>query len=168
MSSLCRRSLYVFSFVVLSFLASSALAQSDCDQVCDPYHSYCDEPCDRCQWYMPDGYCGSYVSSTCGGGLFGGGGGPCIPPTCTPDWEETNRVNKGTYDGNSWSGCTHHRVDEVTMTDNNQCNTSSYYWSYTYCTDYIDSSKNGCCWPSCCSGYGDNGVQLSCNGVHTC
>lgn len=162
MSNLYRRSLLVFTFAALTFLAPSAFAQ-DCDD-CDPYNSYCSDYCDRCVWYTMDG-CGAYTASTCGGPF---GGGACLEDNCTPNWVESSRVNEGTYDGNSWSGCTHHRVDEVTVTDLNECNRSSYYWSYTYCDDYIDSSKNGCCWPSCCSGYGDNGVPLSCNGIHSC
>ena len=164
MSTLCRRSLFVLTFAAMTLLASSALAQQDCQDVCDPYFSGCNDYCERCLWFTVDG-CGAYQASTCGGRF---GNLPCIPDNCTPDWDETSRVNVGTYDGNSWSGCTHHRVDEVTMEDQNQCNTNSNYWSYTYCHDYIDSSKNGCCYPSCCSGYGDNGVPLSCNGVHSC
>ena len=163
MSNLYRRSLLVLTFAALAFLAPSAFAQ-DCDE-CDPYTSYCSDYCDRCVYYTIDG-CGAWTPSTCGGQW---GGGACLEDNCTPSWSETGRVNVGTYDGNSWSGCTHHRVDEVTMTDANQCNRSSYYWSYTWCQDWIDSSKNGCCWPSCCSGYGDNGVgPLSCNGIHSC
>ena len=169
MSPLGRRSLLVLGFAAMTILASSAWAQMECEDVCDPYHSYCTDPCDRCMWYTVDGSCGAYQSSTCGGGLFGGGGsGPCLINFCTPSWQETGRVNVGTYDGNSWSGCTHHRVDEVTVSDVNECNRVASYSSYTYCEDWIDSSKNGCCWPSCCSGVGDNGVPLSCNGVHSC
>lgn len=164
MSKSCRRTLLIFTFAALTFLGTSAYAQQDCSQ-CDPYHSYCSEPCDRCVWFTIDG-CGQWESSTCGGNW---GSAPCLRDNCTPNWQETGRVNRGTYDGNSWSGCTHHRVDSVTMTDQNSCNQNSSYYSYTFCQDWIDSTKNGCCWPSCCSGYGDNGVgPLSCNGQHSC
>jgi hypothetical protein len=165
MSRSCRKTLLVFTFAALTFLGSGAYAQQDCSQ-CDPYFSYCSEPCDICLVFTGEG-CGQYQSSTCGGGPFGSG--PCLQDNCTPNYQETNRVNVGTYDGNSWSGCTHHRVDSVTMTDQNSCNRNSSYYSYTVCEDWIDSTKNGCCWPSCCSGYGDNGVgPLSCNGQHSC
>jgi hypothetical protein len=165
MSRSCRRFLLlVITFAALSFFPSDASAQL-CNEVCDPYTSGCDDYCERCLWWQVDGYCGATQSSTCGGNF---GNGPCIPSTCSPNWVETGRQNRGTYDGNSFSGCTHHRVDWVTITDSNQCNRSSYYWTQSYCQDWIDSSKNGCCWPSCCSGYGDNGVPLSCNGQHSC
>lgn len=163
MSNLCRRTLLAFTFVALTFVASSAYAQLDCAN-CDPYSNHCSDPCMECIIFEIDG-CALWGESDCGGGYDIG----CLADNCTPSWYESNRVNRGTYDGNSWSGCTHHRVDLVTMTDANQCNTSSYYWSYNFCQDWIDSSKNGCCWPSCCSGYGDNGVgPLSCNGQHNC
>lgn len=164
MSRSCRSFLFVFTFAVLTFAGSSAYAQSDCDEVCDPYFSYCSDYCDRCLWYTVDG-CGEYTASTCGGRF---GYGPCLDDNCTPNWVETSRVNVGTYDGRSLNGCTHHRVDEVTITDYNQCNVNSNYWSYTYCSDYIDDTKDGCCYLSCCEGYGENGTLLECNGVHSC
>ncbi len=166
MSSLCRRALYAFSFVALTFLASGAQAQSFCNEVCDPYFSYCSDYCDKCQWYNVDGSCGSWVAWTCGGNSSTS---PCLVDDCYPSWYDSARENRGTYDGNSWSGCTHHRVDWVTRTDANSCNRNASYRSYSFCQDWIDSTKNGCCWPDCCSGYGDNGVgPLSCNGQHSC
>ena len=164
MSNSCRRTLFVFTFVALTFVASSAFAQFDCAD-CDPYSNYCSDPCDRCVWYTVDG-CGQWASSTCGGPF---GGAPCLEDDCTPSWYESGRTNIGTYDGNSYNSCTHHRVDEVTLTDANQCNTSSIYWTQTFCQDWIDSWKNSGYFPDCCSGYGDNGVgPLSCNGWHHC
>lgn len=161
MSSLCRRSLLVFTFAALTFLASSAYAQYDCADVCDPYFSYCSDYCQRCLWYTVDG-CGQYVDSTCEST------GACLSDNCSPNWQETSRVNVGTYDGRSLNGCNHHRVDEVVMTDQNSCNINANYRSYEYCHNYIDDYKNGCCYPSCCEGYGENGTLLECNGVHGC
>ena len=165
MSALCRRSFHVLGFVALSLLALSAYGQ-DCAQVCDPYSSGCDDYCQDCLWYTMDG-CGQWVDASCGEGPFGGGR-PCIPSNCTPNWVETSRVTEGTYDGRSLWGCTHHVVQEVTRVDYNQCNTYSGFWTQVTCEDNIDDYKNGCCYPSCCEGTGELGTQLECNGVHSC
>ena len=148
-------------FAALTIFAFPAAAE-DCYDVCDPYNSSCSQPCERCLIMGWDG-CISYGWSTCEDAAHA-----CIPDECSPNWVETSRVNKGTYGGSSFMMCTHHVVDEVIVEDLNQCNISSYYWSYQYCEDWIDSYKNACCYPSCCSGLGDNGISLSCNGVHVC
>src|SRR5689334_1501098 len=164
MSALCRRS-FVLAVFALTLLTFSAYGQ-DCSQVCDPYSSSCDEYCEECTWFTIDG-CGAWVGVTCGEGRFHQTR-PCIPDTCTPNWIETSRVTQGTYDGRSLNGCTHHVVQEVTREDDNQCNTHSAFWTQVTCEDNIDDYKNGCCYPSCCEGTGENNTQLECNGVHSC
>jgi hypothetical protein len=161
MSNLCRRSLFVL-VAAAAMLVFSGAAFADCFDQCDPYYSGCSDYCEECIIFGQD-YCIQYGESTCGEHLAG-----CIADNCTPNWQETTRSNVGTYDGVSFSHCNHHRVDSVTVTDQNHCNTNSSYQSYSYCDDYIDDYKNNCCWPSCCSGYGENGTPLSCNGYHSC
>jgi len=161
MSDSYRRSLFVLlSLAVMTMFATAAAA--DCYSECDPYTSSCSQSCDVCVIFSYDG-CDQWESSTCGEHSAG-----CIADNCTPSWTETARTNVGTYDGNSFSSCTHHKVDSVTLTDGNHCNTNSSYYSYTYCDDYIDDYKNNCCFPSCCSGYGELGHYLTCNGYHSC
>lgn len=165
MSNSCRRSYLVLTFAALTFAAFSASAQYDCGEVCDPYLSYCSDYCETCRWWRVDGSCGEYRPSTCGGRF---GTGPCLRDGCTPNWVETSRITQGTYDGRSFDDCTHHVVQKVTLTDQNACNVNSNYYSYWYCDDHVDDTKSGCCYPSCCEGVGENGTQLSCNGVHYC
>ena len=162
MSDSWRRSLFVLlSLAVMTMFATAAAA--DCYSECDPYTSSCSQSCDVCITFTLDQGCAEWESSTCGEHSAG-----CIAANCTPSWSETSRTNVGTYDGNSFSSCTHHKVDSVTVTDGNHCNTNSNYYSYTYCDDYIDDYKNNCCFPSCCSGYGELGHYLTCNGYHSC
>ena len=157
-------------FLVLALLTSAwmlfaAAAYADCSDECDPYNSGCSDPCQECRGWNPDGSCLFYHNTTCGAVSAA-----CINDNCTPSWYESSRTNVGTYDGNSLNECTHHSVDSVTLTDANQCNKNSAYWSQTYCDDYIDGHKYGCCYPSCCSGYSDDYPYqaLSCNGYHSC
>jgi hypothetical protein len=159
----CRRSVLLFFLVLASLgLASTASADYDCMNVCDPISSPCDQYCEICMEFSYEG-CIWWVGSSCGDSSSG-----CIPTNCTPSWYESNRVNQGTYDGRSLNHCNHHVVDKVTLTDSNHCNTNSSYWSYWYCDDYIDDYKNGCCYPSCCEGTGELNTQLECDGGHSC
>ena len=163
MSDSCRRSLlFALSLVAMMMFAVAAFAE--CDTECDPYTSYCSQECDVCTHQGIDG-CDRWRTTTCGAQLGG-----CLADNCTPNWVETARTNVGTYDGNSWNSCTHHSVDSVTVTDYNQCNVSSYYYSYTYCDNYIDGYKNGGFYPSCCNGYNEGYPYqaLTCNGYHSC
>jgi len=163
MSDSCRRTLFVL-FAAISLMMFSVALYAECDTECDPYTSYCSQECDRCTHQGIDG-CDRWRTTTCGAQLCG-----CLADNCTPNWVETARTNVGTYDGNSWNSCTHHSVDSVTVTDYNQCNVSSYYYSYTYCDNYIDGYKNGGFYPSCCNGYNEGYPYqaLTCNGYHSC
>ncbi|MEA2338039.1 MAG: hypothetical protein QOE82_2046 [Thermoanaerobaculia bacterium] len=163
MSNGIRRSLFILSASMLLMFAVSASAQQYCDE-CDPYSSYCSDPCLKCHIWGQDG-CVSYTESTCGGRF----NSDCIPDECTPSWSETSRVTQGTYDGNSWNGCNHHSVQWVTLYDANECNTNSYFWTQHYCDDVIDGHKNGF-YPDCCDGYGPYGPDplYTCNGYHSC
>lgn len=162
MSLLCRRSLFILvSLAAMAMFA--AVAHADCFSECNPYFSSCDQSCEVCIEFTQDLGCAQWEESTCGDHLDG-----CIPSNCTPSWYESARTNVGTYDGNSFSSCTHHKVDSVTRTDANNCNTNSAYRSYTYCDDYIDDWRNTCCFPSCCNHWGDNGTYMTCNGYHSC
>jgi hypothetical protein len=162
MSGSCRRTLFILlSLAAMTTFATAAFAQ-DCDTYCNPYFTYCSDSCDKCIHQGIDG-CDGWTSSTCGDER-----GACLADNCTPNWSETYRSNVGTYDGVSFSHCNHHKVDSVTLTDSNHCNVNEYYYSYSYCDDYIDDYKNNCCYPSCCSGYGENGHYLTCNGYHSC
>ena len=163
MSDSCRRSLF-FALSLMAMMAFAAVALAECDTDCNPYFSYCSDACDVCTREGIDG-CIAWRSSTCGDEM-----GACLEDNCTPNYVETSRTNVGTYDGNSWNSCTHHSVDSVTKTDYNHCNVNSSFYSYTYCDDYIDGHKYGCCYPSCCSGYSDDYPYqaLSCNGYHSC
>lgn len=160
MSKLCRSSLYVFSFLVIAAFASTA--NGECWNECNPYFSSCDQYCDVCIQQGIDG-CIDWAPSTCGQSSGG-----CIPSNCTPDWDEVSRVTHGTYDGRSLWGCNHHVVQWVTLTDNNECNVNSYFYTYSFCDNVIDDYKNGCCYPSCCEGVGELNTQLECDGDHTC
>ena len=162
MSTLYGRALRLFSMAAFLLVASAAYGQySDCATVCDPYNSSCGQYCEVCVLFWYEG-CLQWEESSCGDHSDG-----CIPGHCTPNWQES-RQYRGSYDGNSFSSCTHHLVEWVTVTDQNACNTNSYYHSYSYCDDTIDDYKNNCCFPSCCSGYGENGTPLWCDGVHHC
>jgi len=161
MSGSCRRSLF-FLLTLAAMTLFAATAFAECDTECDPHFSYCSQECDVCTREGIDG-CIAWWSSTCGDEMAA-----CLQDNCTPSWSETSRTNVGTYDGVSFSHCNHHKVDSVTVTDGNHCNVNSSFYSYTYCDDYIDDYKNNCCWPSCCSGYGELGTYLTCNGYHSC
>ena len=160
MSRLCRSFLLTLSFAALFFFASAATAQ-ECTQ-CDPYNSYCSDYCDVCIQFGMDG-CVQWAPSTCGQQW-----GACLQDSCSPNWVETSRVTQGTYDGRSLFGCNHHLVQWVTEEDTNDCNINSYFHTRSYCDNVIDDYKNGCCYPSCCEGYGELGTLLECDGDHTC
>ena len=155
--------LFVFSLVAVLAFATAASAQ-DCETSCNPYFSGCSDYCQRCTQQGIDG-CVEWADSSCAGRF---GNGPCIPDNCTPNWQETSRVTQGTYDGRSINSCTHHVVQWVTQVDQNACNQVASYQTYHYCDDVIDSWKNSGVYPSCCEGYGDNGVYLTCDGHHSC
>jgi len=160
MSKECRRSLFfLLTVTALLTFAAGAYAQ-ECD-TCSPTGNLCSDYCDRCTHQGIDG-CDAWAPSTCGDDH------PCMQDNCTPSWSENSRVTQGTYDGVSWNSCNHHLVQWVTVTDANHCNTSSSYWTYSYCDNVIDDWKNGGFYPSCCNGYGENGHALSCNGYHSC
>lgn len=161
MSIFTRRSLFlVFSIAGAFLLAAPALAE--CSNECNPYTSFCGQYCDVCVHQGIDG-CDGWEPSTCGEEL-----GACLSDTCTPSWSETGRVTQGTYDGRSLYHCNHHLVQWVTVTDGNHCNVNSNFYSYSYCDDVIDDYKNGCCYPSCCEGYGELNTLLECDGEHSC
>jgi len=166
MSKGYRRSLFILTATALLMFAFGAAAQQTCDE-CDPYNSYCSDPCLRCHGFTQDGGCLSYTESTCGGPL---GGGACLQDGCTPNWTETGRVTQGTYDGRSWNSCDHHSVQWVTLYDNNHCNNNSNYWTEHYCDNVIDGSRSGGFYPSCCDGIGPNGPDplYTCDGNHSC
>ena len=148
-----------------------------CDSVCQPY-SDCTQNCYYCDAWdeRGAGNCEHWGSTTCGAWT-----GACTDENCVSNWQETSRTNVGTYGEGSFfcwwgSGCTyscaHHRVDEVTFTDLNQCKTDPAYWTQTVCTDTIDGTKG----PSshsedCCSGF-NQFFQLdptfTCNHYHSC
>ena len=163
MSDSCRRSL-LFALSLVAMMMFAAAAFAECNTECSLAFSLCSQDCDVCTHQGIDG-CDAWRSSTCGDEY-----GACIQDNCTPNWVETARTNVGTYDGNSWNSCTHHSVDSVTLTDYNQCNRSSYYYTYTYCDDHIDGHKYSGFYPSCCNGYNaDYPYQaLTCNGYHSC
>jgi len=161
MRTLCRRSLFVLVSLA-AMMVFSVAAFAECDTECSPVFSYCGQTCDVCTHQGIDG-CDGWRSSTCGDEMGG-----CLDDNCTPNFQETSRTTVGTYDGVSFSHCNHHLVQSVSVTDSNHCNVNSYFYSYTYCDNVIDDYKNNCCWPSCCSGYGENGTPLSCNGIHSC
>ena len=155
--------IFVYSFFAVLAFAATAAAQ-DCATYCDPYFSSCSDSCDRCTRQGIDG-CVEWTASTCAGRF---GNGPCIPDSCTPNWQETSRVTQGSYDGVSWNSCNHHLVQWVTLVDQNSCNQNSSYYTYHYCDNVIDDWKNGGFYPSCCNGYGENGTLLYCDGNHSC
>jgi hypothetical protein len=174
MTTQLRRSFHLL--VLLFSLPLVASAQGHCDY-CNPTFSSCGEPCWYCRGDQVDGSCAwdRVVDSTCG--EYAGG---CIPDNCTPSWQETARENRGTYGRTDWWcsypggcvwGCDHHRVDWVTYTDANHCNTNSNYWTTNSCVDYIDAQKG---WSShqqdCCSGFGPWGLDptFTCNHYHSC
>jgi len=163
MSDSCRRSLF-FALSFAAIMMFAAVAFAECDTECNQYYSYCSQECDVCTHQGIDG-CDGWRSSTCGDEM-----GACLQDNCTPNWVETARTNYGTYDGRSLTQCTHHSVDLVTQVDYNDCNVNSSFWTHTFCSDYIDGHKYGCCYPSCCSGYNaDYPYQaLSCDGNHSC
>lgn len=156
-------------------VAGAAEAQSNC-ALCDPY-GMCGVDCWTCSVLVdPEwGVCPewAYSETTCGDYL-----GACNQYGCTPDWEITERVNVGSYGESTFgfmcsiypfycfptSGCSHHLVDRVTETDQNQCNISSYYWQRTYCDDYIDFAEPQQVGPppDCCD------FPQYCNNWHSC
>jgi hypothetical protein len=166
MSNLFRRSLLIlFSTAALLMFAAAASAQ-DCDS-CDPYSSHCNDYCDRCTHYGVDG-CTSWSATTCGDDRVLGGN--CLANGCTPNFQETARTTQGTYGNGEAASCTHHKVDWVTLTDQNGCNLNSYWWVNHACEDSIDGSKSGI-FPDCCDGYGQSGLPdslFTCNGYHSC
>jgi len=163
MSDSCRRILFVL-FAAISLMMFSVAVYAECDTDCDPYTSYCSDECDVCSRQGIDG-CIAWRASTCGAHLSA-----CLQDNCYPNWVETSRINYGSYGGNSWNSCDHHMVDLVTITDYNQCNTNSAYYSLTYCQNYIDGHKTGGFYPSCCNGYNEDYPYqaLTCNGNHSC
>ena len=171
------RRLLLFVAVILFFSAARAQAQGSCTG-CDPNGS-CDISCWYCtelvdpEWGVCPEY--AYFETTCGDYL-----NACIPSNCTPNWQESQRVNVGTYGETTYGvyctfwppqcwprfGCEHHRVDRVTLHDQNECNLSSAYWDDVVCDDYVDFEipADQTSIPNCCSFlYG-----MSCNDWHSC
>src|SRR5262245_41889652 len=110
MSVSCRRTLpFLFSFAAI--LVFSVAAFADCDTDCDPYGSYCTQVCQVCTHYTQDG-CDRWRNSTCGDESVA-----CLQSGCTPNWVEQSRVTQGSYDGRSFTSCTHHLVQWVTTND---------------------------------------------------
>jgi len=138
MSKGSRSSLFLLSAAML-FIAISASAQMDCGE-CDPYNNHCSDPCLRCVIFNYDSGCGGYTETACGA-LNGGLHDNCLADNCEPDWSETSRVTQGTYGVTSPTGCLHHSVQWVTLTDANQCNLSSDYWTQHSCDDVVDGAK---------------------------
>lgn len=168
MSKGYRRSLFILAAMMLMAFALTVSAQ-DCSE-CDPYSNHCSDPCEKCAWYTLDG-CGGYTESTCGAVGSGGTHGRCLADECEPNWTETSRVTQGTYDGNSWNSCTHHSVQWVTLTDTNQCNVNSTYWTQHYCDNVIDGTRSGGWYPSCCDQLNDDDQYdplFTCDGNHYC
>lgn len=165
MANLRKALLIAAVMVLVSFVADRASAQAHCSE-CDATSTPCSSSC----WYCTElvdpeyGVCPqyAYVETTCGGA-----GAGCMQDNCTPDWQETSRVNQGTYGvGYSWY-CEHHRVDNVTEYDNNECSTESWAWSRNVCDDYVDGHKwNFPPWPDCCDGVPNN--DFTCNDYHHC
>lgn len=156
--------------IALLCLAGSAQAQIDCDD-CSPYYNWCSETCGVCTQYTQDG-CSEWEWSTCGDIL----GANCLEDNCTPNWQTTERVSVGFYgetqyglsyhDWQWWPrwSCDHHTVDRVTVSDLNECNLNSYWWSVAHCEDYVDYSS---LWyedhiPDCCA------YPFYCNDWHSC
>lgn len=166
-------------FLAAAFvLAIPAQAQYQDCYSCDPYYGSCSTPCWYCDPPVPDyGVCnpGNYFETTCGDFM-----GACVQDGCSPNYQESQRVNVGTYGETTYGlyctffppmcwprfGCEHHRVDRVTMHDVNECNLSSYYWNIVSCDDWVDFEipANQESIPNCCSFlYG-----MSCNDWHSC
>lgn len=157
----CRSFLFVFSLAAIALLFAPAASAYECNQ-CDPWQSYCGESCEVCTMFGMDG-CIQWDYSTCGAQWSA-----CLDDSCSPNWVEQSRRTDGTYDGRSLWGCNHHKVQWVTVTDTNQCNINSNFYTRSYCDNVIDDWKNGCCYPSCCEGTGELGTQLECDGDHSC
>ena len=162
----------LFAVAMMLLAGGSAQAQQNC-ALCDPY-GMCGVTCWTCSELVDPQYgaCPEYAYSetTCDAYI-----GACNQWGCTPNWQETNRQNVGTYGestwgfwswGGSWNwyfGCNHHRVDRVTDTDLNECNINEQYWERTYCDDWVDwqGTPSTTHPPSCCTVY-------TCNDWHSC
>ena len=166
--------------LAILFCALPAAAQIDCD-TCDPYSNHWSDECYICRRPGQDpGQCGTYISTTCGDDRTMGGN--CLQDGCNPYWVETSDVNVGTYGEAEFSysfgqltyACDHHKVDLVTVTDSNQCNENSYWWTRSYCTDTVDAWKPWQTWyQDCCDGlspypYIHADPTYSCNDYHSC
>ena len=167
------------ALLIITLLGLSALtaqAQEDCAQ-CDPYASSCAHSCYICGIYEQGGCVEeSMTYTTCGEA-----GRPCIPVNCTPDWQEASRTNVGTYGhalfayAGGWSyACDHHRVDSVTLHDDNECNTYEEYQTQTVCDDWVDAFKGWVpTYQDCCDGntgppYFLTDSTFTCNDYHSC
>jgi len=162
----CRRSLF-FLLTVAALMFTFGAAAQDCSE-CDPYNNHCSDYCDKCTHQGIDG-CDAWTPSTCGS-LGSSAHGRCLADECTPSYSETSRVTQGTYGNGAMFSCSHHSVDWVGVTDSNQCNINSSYYTYHYCDDHVDGGKSG--WfPDCCDGYGPYGTPdplYNCNDYHSC
>lgn len=159
MSNSCRRSLFfLLSLAAMMMFAGAAFAQ-ECDTYCDPYNTYCSETCDRCTHQGIDG-CDAWTSSTCGDEAGG-----CLAENCTPNWVLQSDVVQGTYDGRGPTGCNHHSMHWITITDTHYCNVNEYFYTHSYCQDVIDGSRSGF-YPSCCDGVPS--ALYTCDGHHSC
>ena len=144
-----------------AFFAPGVRAQMSCDQ-CTPTSS-CDQSCYICQGPdQPDGSCSRTLDTTCGDA--GGNTSGCIRSGCTSSFYQSAISNRGTYGVGYVVYCEHHRVDWITETDGNQCNTNSSFWTRSSCQDTQDGYKYGTSTPDCC----DGSPGFTCNHYHSC
>jgi hypothetical protein len=149
------------SLAFAACFATAAQAQMDCGS-CTPTSS-CDTECTVCRGIdYQDGSCSNPTTTTCGDA--GGNTSGCIRSGCSPNFVESSRSNRGTYGLAYVVYCEHHRVDWVTQTDANQCNTNSAFWTNAFCQDTQDGYKWGTSTPDCCDGT----PGFTCNHFHNC
>lgn len=153
----------LFFALVLALGAGVASAQTTIDCSLCTTSMRCDQLCTTCDGIEnPDGSCSSTAWSTCGASGQG-----CIRPGCTPSFQETSRVLRGTYQKNYVVHCDHFRVEWVTQADANQCNTNPALWTRSFCDERKDGWKTNTGSVDCCNGL-PSGSQFTCNNRKNC
>lgn len=148
-------------FVALFAARAQAM---DCGQ-CMPT-SPCGQGCTICDGIEnPDGSCSHEYSTTCGQSCTAPDCA-CIRDGCTPSFQDTSRSLRGTYAEHYYLYCEHYKVEWVTQSDLNQCNTNPNYWTRSFCDHTKDGYKWGDGAYSCCNGKPSS--LFRCDHHHSC
>ena len=153
---LSRRIVIVASFVLLFLGWTSQDAQAQlCADICNPYTSACNQPCEGCMFDYQDGYCPQQYSYQTDCGSWSGA---CVAEGCTPNWVKQNEYQIGAWSSCWWPYCNYYHSFNIDECDSNSCNINSNYHCRIRCENrkkgYWAGTTNAC---GCCTVFSNLG-----------